>query len=77
MNLKTLLFSSVAMVGSIAIASSQAPQPPTPTNQSPSEIGVTILGADPGTPPRLAVPDFLALSNDRETQDIARTIGEV
>ena len=65
------------MLGSIVIASSQAPQPPTPTNQSPSEIGVTILGTDPGTPPRLAVPDFLALSSDRETQDIARTIGEV
>ena len=35
------------------------------------------LTGDAGTPPRLAVPDFLALSNDRETQEIARTIGEV
>ena len=36
-----------------------------------------MITGDPGTPPRLAVPDFLALSNDKETQEIARTIGEV
>ena len=81
MNLKTLLFSSVALVGSMVVTTSQVPQPSpsnqTPTTQSPSDIGLRIEGIDPGTPPRLAVPDFLAVSNDRETQDIARTIGEV
>jgi TolB protein len=56
-------------------------QPPVAGNQTPeqpprTEIATTITG-DPGTPPRLAVPDFLALSADRETQEIARTIAEV
>ena len=30
------------------------------------------LTGDPGTPPRFAVPDFLALSTDRETQEAAQ-----
>ncbi|MFN2446157.1 MAG: hypothetical protein ABR606_11340 [Vicinamibacterales bacterium] len=54
-----------------------APAPPAPQQpRQPSEIGVTLTG-DPGSPPRLAVPDFLSLANDRESQDISRTVGEV
>ena len=66
-----------------AIGVSLAQQPPAGTGgnqtappQQPSEIATTLSG-DPGTPPRLAVPDFIALSTDRETQEIARTIAEV
>ena len=33
--------------------------------------------ASAGTPPRLAVPDFIALSPDAETVAIAKTIGQV
>ena len=47
-----------------------APQPP----QQPSEVGVVISG-DPGTPPRYAVPDFVALTPD--AAEIAKTIGQV
>src|SRR5829696_5381177 len=36
-----------------------------------------ISGDSPGTPPRIAVPDLLSLSNDKETQEAARTIGQV
>ena len=36
-----------------------------------------MITGDPGSPPRIAVPDFLALSADRETQEMARTIGQV
>ena len=77
-----IVATSAALVSSLVVALAQAPQPPTGTNQTPtaqqpSEILTTLTGTDPGTPPRLAVPDFIALSNDRETQDIARTIGEV
>ena len=42
------------------------PQPPAPTPQQPSEIETTISGPS-GAPPRLAVPDFIALSSDAET----------
>src|SRR5688572_2862098 len=48
-------------------ASGQAPQ-------QPSEIAVVISG-DPGTPPRYAVPDFVAASPD--AADAAKTITQV
>ena len=53
-----------------------AQQPPTPPPQQPTDIGATIAGGD-GAPPRLAVPDFIALSPDSETVAIAKTLGQV
>jgi hypothetical protein len=38
----------------------QTPQTPAPAPQQPSEIQLVISG-EPGTPPRYAVPDFVAL----------------
>jgi TolB protein len=57
-------------------ASQQQPPPPPPAPQQPTEIETTISGPA-GAPPRLAVPDFIALSADAETVAVARTIGEV
>jgi TolB protein len=81
MTAQTSLLYVVPIVSAIGIALAQ--QPPvstggnqTPPPQQPSDIS-TIITADTGTPPRFAVPDFLALTNDRETQEIARTIAEV
>jgi TolB protein len=56
----------------------QEPSAPTapPASQQPGEITTTISG-EGGLPPRLAVPQFIALSADAETQAIARTISEV
>ncbi|MEQ1760818.1 MAG: hypothetical protein ABL986_21120 [Vicinamibacterales bacterium] len=42
--------------------------------QQPSEIAVVING-EPGTPPRYAVPDFVALTP--QAADIARSLGQV
>ena len=50
----------------------QQPQQPAP--QQPADVAVVISG-EPGTPPRYAVPDFVALSPD--ASDIAKTIGQV
>src|SRR5436853_2927950 len=52
----------------------QAPQAPPATAQQPSEIQLVISG-EPGTPPRYAVPDFVALTPD--AADIAKTLGQV
>ena len=52
----------------------QPAQPPAP--QQPSEIGATI-SSEGGSAPRLAVPDFIAVSKDAETVAIAKTIGQV
>jgi TolB protein len=77
MTIQTSLLVALPIAGCMGIALAQQPAPP--TNQSsaqPSELVLRLTG-DPGTPPRLAVPDFLALTSDKETQAIARTIAEV
>ena len=53
----------------------QQPTPP-PAPQQPSELSTTIT-SDGGSAPRLAVPDFIALSTDAETVATAKVIGQV
>lgn len=53
-----------------------AQQPPAPAPQQPSEIS-TVISGDAQAPPRLALPDFVALSNDAETERIAKSISQV
>ncbi len=43
--------------------------------QQPSEVSTVISTDSPGTPPRYAVPDFVALTPD--AADIAKTLGQV
>jgi TolB protein len=63
-----------AAAASLAIAA-QTQQPP-PTVQ-PDTIGIRIGSGSPGLPPKIAVPDFIALSGDAETIAAAKTIGQV
>ena len=66
------------LCGAAVIAASAAllaQQPQTPAQKQP-EIGIILTG-EGGSQIRLAVPDLLALSNDRETQEAAKTISEV
>jgi TolB protein len=64
-------------LGAIAFLGAQAPpapqQPPTSTEV---EIRTTIRG-EAGAPPHYAVPDFIALTNDKETTDAAKLIAEI
>lgn len=64
----------VVTIASVFVAGQQPAATPPP--QQPTSVELRLTG-DPGTPPRLAVPDLLALSNDRETQDAAKAIGQV
>jgi TolB protein len=57
-------------------ARAQQPPPAPPAGQQPSEITTTITG-EGGAAPRLAVPEFIALTRDAETQAIARAITQV
>jgi TolB protein len=52
-----------------------AAQQPTPAAGQ-VEIVTTIRG-EPGAPPHYAVPDFIALTNDKETADAAKLIAQV
>ena len=70
---KFILTSALA-AAVVAWPSAQQP-PPQPPPQQPSEIEFTISGE--GRAPRLAIPDFIALSPDAETAAIAKTIGQV
>ncbi len=63
------------LVATAAItAFAQQPSPQTPRPQQPSEVELAITG-DPGTPPRFAVPDFVAATPD--VADVAKAIGQV
>jgi TolB protein len=66
-----------AAVVTVTLAQQPAQQPPGQPPAGQPTIELRLEGGDPGTPPRLAVPDFIALSNDKETQEIARTMGQV
>jgi TolB protein len=74
-----ILGSSFAVAATIAVVMGQQPPPqppPTEPPQQPSSVAIRISG-EAGALPHYAVPDFLALSNDRETQEAARTIADV
>ena len=70
--LTTLLAASVALV---LTAQGQTPPQQEPPRQQ-SEVMVKLSGA-PGLPPKLAVPDFIALTNDADTVAAAKTMGQV
>jgi TolB protein len=68
-----LILTAVALTIAAA-AAQQSSAPGSPSPQQPSDLAVVING-DPGTPPRYAVPDFVALSPDAAAE--AKTLGEV
>lgn len=71
------LLVAALMAGASAIVIAQPPAPQQPPPKQPTTIELAPLRGDAGAAPRLAVPDLLALSNDRETQDAARVIAQV
>jgi TolB protein len=75
-----LLITCIAIVVAMAIGSAtarpQAPASQPPPPQQPPEVSTTITSGD-GTPPRFAVPDFIALSADAETVAIAKIVSQV
>jgi TolB protein len=75
--MRTLITSMMAASVAFTLAPQGPPQGnPPPASQQPSEIHLEIKGP-PGLPPKYAVPDFIALTNDPETVAAAKTIGQV
>ena len=68
------LLTTVA-VATLALATLAARPQSTP-GQQPSDVTFSISG-EGGTPPRLAVPDFIAITKDAESVAIAKTIAQV
>jgi TolB protein len=76
MKLRIVLSTAAACGAAVALLAQQQPPQPAPAPQQPSEVQLVISGPT-GGPPKYAVPEFLALSSDRETVEAARTIAEV
>ena len=60
----------------MALSAQQPPAAPPPSQQSDVSLVIRNDG-DPTLPPKLAVPAFIALTNDAETQAAAKVVGEV
>ncbi len=75
--MRTYLTAVLAASAVLALVA-QGQTPPTAQGppRQPSEIQVRLEGPG-GLPPKLAVPDFIPLTNDAETLAAAKTIGEV
>ena len=58
------------------LAAQAPPAPQQPPASTEYEIKTTIRG-EAGAPPHYAVPDFIALTSDKETADAAKLIAEV
>jgi len=67
---------AAAMLAAWPRAQQPPPQQPPPAPQQPSEV-FTVLDSGGTGAPRLAIPDFIALSADAETASIAKTISQV
>src|ERR1700688_5005879 len=74
--MKPILLAGTITVAMLAGGGPRAQQPPAQPPQQPTDIGATLT-SDGGAPPRLAIPDFIALSPDSETVAIARILGQV
>src|SRR5690348_10051756 len=73
-SLRLKILGAAVIAGSALVTAQQPPPPQQP--QQPSSVGVVING-EGGSQVKLAVPELLALSPDRETQDAAKVISEV
>ncbi|MGE5246325.1 MAG: hypothetical protein ACM3SQ_19040 [Betaproteobacteria bacterium] len=69
------LVAAAALITLGARAQTPAQQPPPPPQQ-PTEVTTTITSGT-NAPPRLAIPEFIALSKDAETVAAAKTISQV
>src|SRR5215204_4419590 len=65
-----------ALGATMVVASAVVAAQPPPQQKPQTTVGVVLTG-EAGSQTRLAVPDLLALSNDPETTEAARTIGQV
>ena len=73
--MKHTILAALLTTAAAAVLLAQDPpaqQPPPQTN-----VVTTKITGDPGLPPKLAVPDFIALSKDPETVEAAKLIGQV
>ena len=70
----------ILAAGASAVTMLAAQAPPgaqEPATQQPEQVIRTTIRGEPGAPPHYAVPDFIALTTDKETVEAARQIAQV
>jgi TolB protein len=72
------LCTAATVAGASLVLYGQQPpaQPTPPPPQQPGHVTTTVTGVGGGAP-KLAVPDFIPLSTDAETRQVAQMLGEV
>src|SRR3954463_2937408 len=75
--MRTLISSMMAASVALVVAGQGQPQSPVPEAPRQNDQIVLKISGPPGLPPKYAVPDFIALTNDAETNAAAKTIGSV
>ena len=72
----SLLTLTAALSATLVATQNPPAQPPASPPAQQSEVQL-VISTGTGTPPKYAVPDFLALSGDNETKAAAQTIAQV
>ena len=72
---RSVVAAIVSAIGAVSLTAGQQ-SPPAATPQQPNQITTTLTG-EGGTAPRLAVPEFIAVTTDAETVAIAKTLSQV
>ena len=71
------LLTTLLIASAVLVLAAQNPPPVPPTAQQPSEIGLVISARDDGSPPKLAVPEFIPLGKEPEVVAAAKSIADV
>jgi TolB protein len=71
-----VIFLVSVLLGTSAVVRSQQPAPSTPPPQQQSDVQL-VISSESGTPPKFAVPDFVAASPDADTAAATKLVGEV
>jgi TolB protein len=66
-----------SVFGVVSVATQNPPPSQPPPQQQQREVNMVISSGSGAATPHYAVPDFIALSNDAETQAAAKTLGQV
>jgi TolB protein len=75
--MRTFITSMMAASVALTLAGQGQPQSPAPEAPRQNDQIVVKIQGPPGLPPKYAVPDFIALTNDAETIAAAKTVGQV
>jgi Tol biopolymer transport system component len=76
--LMTAVPAAFAVALSLTLGAAPQEPPQTPPAQPPSQGEIIVrIDGPPGLPPRLAVPEFIPLTNDADTVSAAKTISQV